>query len=75
MEYTFEEVIGQTLKTIEEGAGDEPLSEYSLGVKKGLKYALEVYRECNKVMKLHQKVYRECNKVMKLHQKVYKVLN
>lgn len=47
MKYTFREAIDQTLKTIEEGAGDGPLSEYSLGVKKGLKYALEIYRSCH----------------------------
>ena len=48
MRYTFEEAIEQTIKTIDDGAGNEPLSEYSRGVKKGLSYAVEVYRKCHK---------------------------
>ena len=41
---TFEEDIRKTLKNIEEGEGDERVSEYSRGVKKGLKYAIAVYK-------------------------------
>ncbi len=41
---TFEEDIRKTLKNIEEGEGDERVSDYSRGVKKGLEYAIEVYK-------------------------------
>jgi hypothetical protein len=44
----FEDSINGTLKNIDEGAGDEPVSEYSRGVKKGLKYALEIYKSYSK---------------------------
>lgn len=44
----FVDSIKGTLKTIEEGAEDEPVSEYSRGVKKGLKYALEIYKSYDK---------------------------
>lgn len=49
MRYTFEEAIEQTIKTIDDGVDkDEILDEYACGIKKGLSYAIKIYRKCHK---------------------------